>query len=305
MNKKNKLKKVFDAFVDMKTNPIDYMRNTRFKRSELELDPRVANHWSDKGLFPMQQETGAWLLFNLPEAFWVKIIVKLREFNVSLEVIKKIKDAFFTNPEKIFKPEDKQLIKETLIKSGLFNDEMLKHIDDEEIWKPILSARLSDFEIIIQSILLERKPYFLILDNCDKVLLTDESQLLAETDETYLKEYHEITKKSHIRISMNEILGDLVKSLGDLKCTEKIPILSKKEAQIIRLMRLENITKIEIQYKDSEAEMVDVTSQNEISEKARLSDLIISRGYQKITVKTQNGKIAYCENTTKYKLDTE
>jgi DNA-binding transcriptional MerR regulator len=75
----------------MKTNPIEFMRNTKFKRSELKLDPRVANHWSDKGLFPNKQETGAWLIFNLSEAFWVKIIVKLREFNVSLDVIKKIK----------------------------------------------------------------------------------------------------------------------------------------------------------------------------------------------------------------------
>lgn len=306
MNEKNKLKNVFDAFLEMETNPIEFMRNTKFKRSELQLDPRVANHWSDKGLFPNKQETGAWLLFNLSEAFWVKIIVKLREFNVSLDVIKKIKEDFFTEPKMIFKPEEKDFLIQKIKESEAFNEEILKHISDDEIWESILKIKLSDFEIMIQSILLQRKPYFIILDNHDKVILSEESSLLSETNESYLDDYYEITKKSHIRISMNEILGDLVRSLGDLKCSEKIPILTKNEATIIQLLRGDNISKIEIRYKNNtKPEIIEVTSKNEINEKARLSDLIISRGYQNITIKTQNGHAVHCENTIKYKLDTE
>lgn len=105
---------------------------------------------------------------------------------------------------------------------------------------------------------------------------------------------------------MNEILGDLVRSLGDLKCSEKIPILTKNEATIIQLLRGDNISKIEIRYKNNtKPEIIEVTSNNEINEKARLSDLIISRGYQTIKIKTQKGHAVYCENTIKYKLDTE
>jgi DNA-binding transcriptional MerR regulator len=305
MKKENNLKKVLDVFIEMESNPIEFMRNTKFKRSELGLDPRVANHWSDKGLFPTNQVTGAWLLFNLSEAFWVKIIMKLREFNVSLDVIKKIKESFFTEPQKIFDKYDKKYLIQKIKESNVLNSEHLKHIDDDEIWKLIFNIQLSDFEIMIQSILLQRKLYFLILDNHDKALLLDETHLLLETNQNYLKEYEEITQKSHIRISMNEILGDLVKCLGDLKCSEKIPILTKKEAEIIRLLRTENISKIEIRFKNnSEAEIVEITTQNLISEKARLNDVIISRGYQNITIKTQNGQIVFCENTTKHKLDT-
>jgi hypothetical protein len=306
MNEKNKLKNVFDAFIEMKTNPIEFMRNTKFKRSELKLDPRVANHWSDKGLFPNKQETGAWLIFNLSEAFWVKIMVKLRKFNVSLEVIKKIKEDFFTEPKIIFKPEEKDFFIQKIKESEMFNELILKDVGDEEIWASILKIKLSDFELMIQSILIQRKPYFIILDNHDKVLLIEESNLLSQTDESYLDDYYEITKKSHIRISMNEILGDLVRTLGDLKCSEKIPILTKNEAKIIQLLRGDNISKIEIRYKNNtEPEIIEVTSKNEINEKARLSELIISRGYQNITIKTQNGHAVHCENTIKYKLDTE
>jgi DNA-binding transcriptional MerR regulator len=306
MKKENKLKKIFDAFIEMESNPIEFMRNTKFKRSELGLDPRVANHWSEKGLFPNNQVTGAWLLFNLSEAFWVKIIMKLREFNVSLDVIKKIKESFFTEPQKIFDNYDKNYFIQKIKESDILDSELLKHIEDEEIWRSIFQIQLSDFEIIIQSILLERKPYYIILDNYDKVILINENNLLSEINEHYLKEYEEITRKSHIRISMNEILGDLVVSLGDLKCTEKIPILTKKEAEIIRLIRTDNISKIEIKYRNnSEPETIEITTTNAINEKARLSDLIISRGYQNIIIKTQNGQIVFCENTVKHKLDTE
>ncbi len=306
MKQEDNLKKVFDAFVKMETNPIDFMRNTKFKRSELKLDPRVANHWSEKGLFPGNQVTGAWLVFNLSEAFWARIIIKLREFNVSLEVIKKIKDSFFNEPQKIYSENDKEYIIQKMKESNVFNDEILKNANDHEIWESIFKLKLNDFEIMLQSILLQRKPFYIILDNHEKVMLVEESSLLTETNEAYLNEYKEITQKSHIRISMNEILGDLVKCLGDLNCSEKIPILTKKEAEVIRLMRTDNILKVELKFKNnSEPEIIEITTLNQIKEKARLSDLIISRGYQKITVKTQNGFIAHCENTTKYKLDTE
>jgi hypothetical protein len=306
MKQEDNLKKVFDAFVKMETNPIDFMRNTKFKRSELKLDPRVANHWSEKGLFPGNQVAGSWLVFNLSEAFWARIIIKLREFNVSLEVIKKIKDSFFNEPQKIYSENDKEYIIQKMKESNVFNDEILKNADNHEVWASIFKLKLNDFEIMLQSILLQRKPFYIILDNHDKVMLVEESSLLTETNEAYLNEYKEITQKSHIRISMNEILGDLVKCLGDLKCSEKIPILTKKEAEVIRLMRTDNILKVELKFKNnSEPEIIEITTLNQIKEKTRLSDLIISRGYQNITVKTQNGKIVYCENTTKYKLDTE
>jgi hypothetical protein len=306
MNKKNKYKKVFDAFLEMKMNPLEFIQNTKFKRSELKLDARVANYWSEKGLFPMKQEMGAWLIFNLTEAFWVKIIVKLREFNVPLDIIKKIKEYLFTDPQALVKPEDKSFFIKKIKESGLWTEEMLKHINDEDVWNTVFKVKMNDFEMIIQSILIERKPFFIVLDMQGKVLLTEESSLLMEANDVYLKEYYEITSKSHIRISMNEILGDLVDTLGDLTSSEKIPILSKNEAIIVKLLRSENISKIEIRFKNtSEPEIIEVTSKNLIQEKVRLNELIVSRGYQDIKIKTQNGQIVHCENTTKYKLDTE
>jgi hypothetical protein len=127
-----------------------------------------------------------------------------------------------------------------------------------------------------------------------------------ESNPEYQQEIYRITSKSHIRISMNEILGELVTTLGEITCSQKIPILTKNEATIIDFIRKDNISKIEIKYsKDSKPDMIEITSINSINENAKLKDLIISRGYQNITIKTQKGQIAYCENIVKYKLDNE
>ena len=306
MVKKNKLKEIFDTFVQLETNPIDFIRNTTFKRSELKLDPRVANHWVEKGLFPREYETGTWLVFNLSEAFWVKIIMKLREFNVSLEIIKKIKESFFTIENIVITEELKELILRRIKDEGLIKGEHIHLAKDIPLWNDLNRMELSYFEKMIISILLERKPFFIVFNNKGQVALIEESQILMETNQEYIDAYMEITSKSHIRISMNEILGDLVTALGDLTCSETIPILTKSEAQIIKMLRGDNISRVEIRYnKSAQPEIIEITSNNLINEAARLNELIISRGYQNITVKTQNGQIAYCENTIKHKLDTE
>ena len=306
MKHKKIILKSFDVFLQLKTNPIDFMRNTTFKRSELKLDPRVANHWVEKGLFPREYETGTWLIFNLSEAFWVKIIMKLRNFNVSLEIIKEIKESLFNDNHIDTSHINKNTVIEGLINNELVTKEQLAQVSDEIIANILKKIKLNDFELLIQSILIERKPYFILIDQRGKSILSAESELLKDKDAEYLNLYQEITSKSHIRISMNEILGDLVDVLGELTCSETIPILTKMEAKILKMLRGDNISKVEIRYnKSAQPEIIEITSRNLINEAARLNDIIVSRGYQNITVKTQNGQITYCENTIKHKIDTE
>ena len=48
--KNEQIKKSFDAFVEMETNPIEFMRERRFTLKEFGFSPRVANHWIEKGI---------------------------------------------------------------------------------------------------------------------------------------------------------------------------------------------------------------------------------------------------------------
>ncbi len=306
MERKKNLKEVFDAFVELKTNPIEFLNSTTFKAKTLKLNSRVANHWAEKGLFPRNFEPGTWFVFNLTEAFWIKIITKLRDFNIHLEVIKQIKEGLFTEPEVMISEDMKDQVIQHLRVNGILNDEQLILAKEKSIWSDIQKIKLNYFERVILSILLERRHYFLLSSLDGKSILIEENQLLEQNDTEHISTFNQIASKSHIRISFNEILGDLVTTLGDLNCSTILPVLTMKEAKIIRLLREKSISKVEIRYNDdSEPHLIEITSTNLIDERSRLNDLIISRGYQEIIAKTQNGKIVHCENKIKYKLDIE
>jgi hypothetical protein len=158
---------------------------------------------------------------------------------------------------------------------------------------------------MIQSILIERIPFFLIFDTKSNFILLKEGQFSNES-EAFQREFEQVTRRSHIRISMNNVLEEFVESFGPLNSFERVPILTKQESEVVQLMRTENVSKVEIRFNgNSKPQMIEITTKNLISERARLNELILSRGYQDITLKTQNGNIVCCENTIKYKLDTE
>jgi hypothetical protein len=305
MKKNEQIKKSFDAFVEIETNPIEFMRERRFTLKEFGFSPRVANHWIEKGIIGDSHEAKKKIILNLTEVFWIKLVDQLRSFNVSIEGIKKIKDEFFTKPQNVFRAIEKESVIEKLKELNLIPKEFEKHFNDDQIWADLAKYQLNDFELLIQHILLERTPFFLIFDNKDEFLFVQEGSL-DNNDYDFKNKLERITRKSHIRISINDVLEDIVDVFGPLACTEKLPILSKKEAEIIHLMRTENAARVEVRYNnESKPHIVEVTTKNLISERARLNEIILSRGYQDITFKTQNGQVVYCENTTKYKLDTE
>ena len=306
MINKESLERVIETFKKIGKNPIDLMRNTQFKRSELGLDARVANHWSEKGLFSRDYDNGSWLIFDLTEAFWVRIIMKLREYNVSLETIKEIKESFFDGELHKLPEINKDELIRLLPHSEVLSKEQLNQVIDEILEKHLKSLELSTFEKVILSVIFDRYPYFILLNNSGKALLAAEDNPELNSNKEYRELYNEITSKSHLRISLNEILAELVSTLGEMICSEKIPVLTQNEAEILRLIRTENMSKLELHFsQDSKPIRVDITTENKLIESARLTDIIMSNGYQNISIKTQNGKITHCVNTRKIKLDTE
>ena len=112
---------------------------------------------------------------------------------------------------------------------------------------------------------------------------------------------------THINISLFEIIKDLVDDIGEDECSEYQNILTKDEALVLKFLKQEDISKIEINFNDKtkKAETIKVTKNNSISNLSRVQELILRNGYQDISIKTQKGQIVQCTNTTKYKLNTE
>lgn len=305
MKRNQIIKKSFDAFAEMNTNPIEFMREKKFTLKDFNFSPRVANHWIEKGLIANDHQAGKKIKLSLSEAFWLKLVDQLRSFNVSLESIKRIKSDFFDRNYNVFEGLTKQQITEQLMQLKLVNPQNLTFFDLDQYLLELSKIQLNDFELMIQSILIERTPFFLIFDTKSNFILLKEGQFSNES-EAFQMEYEQITRRSHIRISMNNVLEEFVESFGPLNSFERVPILTKQESEVVQLMRTEDVSKVEIRYNgNSKPQMVEITTKNMINERARLNEIILSRGYQDITLKTQNGHVVCCENTIKYKLDTE
>lgn len=305
MKRNQIIKKSFDAFAEMNTNPVEFMREKKFTLKDFNFSPRVANHWIEKGLIANDHQAGKKIKLSLSEAFWLKLVDQLRSFNVSLESIKRIKSDFFDRNYNVFEGLTKQQITEQLMQLKLVNPQNLKFFDLDQYLLELSKIQLNDFELMIQSILIERIPFFLIFDTKSNFILLKEGQFSNES-EAFQMEYEQITRRSHIRISMNNVLEEFVESFGPLNSFERVPILTKQESEVVQLMRTEDVSKVEIRYNgNSKPQMVEITTKNMINERARLNEIILSRGYQDITLKTQNGHVVCCENTIKYKLDTE
>lgn len=305
MKRNQIIKKSFDAFAEMNTNPIEFIREKKFTLKDFNFSPRVANYWIEKGLIANDHQAGKKIKLSLSEAFWLKLVDQLRSFNVSLESIKRIKSDFFDRNYNVFEGLTKQQITEQLMQLKLVNPQNLKFFDLDQYLLELSKIQLNDFELMIQSILIERIPFYLIFDTKSNFILLKEGQFSNES-EAFQMEYEQITRRSHIRISMNNVLEEFVESFGPLNSFERVPILTKQESEVVQLMRTEDVSKVEIRYNgNSKPQMVEITTKNMINERARLNEIILSRGYQDITLKTQNGHVVCCENTIKYKLDTE
>jgi hypothetical protein len=60
---------------------------------------------------------------------------------------------------------------------------------------------------------------------------------------------------------------------------------------------------ITIRFKNQKPNIIEVTQERKIYAEARLSEVMLNRGYQDIIIKTENGNIAVTNITTKKKLN--
>jgi hypothetical protein len=250
---------------------------------------------------------GATYTFNLAESFWLKLIQKLRAYNLSLDLIKQLKDELCALP----KAEELAKIDDNAMEIMISQDNTLTRKDIVNIFK---SADFLEFVSKIKPTLLENILLDLILTRSDlRILLNENGEVFlfnyerSNPNEEYKQKLSDFLGKTYLSISLFDIIKDLISFLGEDECSENQNILSKDEALVLKLLKQEDISKIEITFNDKtkKAETIKVTKNNSVNNFSRIQDLILRNGYQDISIKTQKGKVVQCSNTTKYKLDTE
>jgi hypothetical protein len=285
------------------SNDLDLMmeiKKKRFRLSDLSINPRNAVHWESKGLFLNKKPEGTWQLLDLTEATWILIVQKLRDFNFKLELISDLKDNFLNACIEPSDKSSKDKIKEVIKLLNQENVESVEKIIQSKAFDEFIqSMEMSILETILMDIILLRNHYR-ILFNLDGGYVLVKDDFIDHPLQDQINEY---MTKSHFSLSINEIVAELLVKIDLNLAIHSFKMISKEEMQVLSILRTENIESVEIRLdpKSKNIEYINYTETIKIDAYKRLNELIMRNGYQELTITTQNGQIARCENKIKMK----
>lgn len=229
-----------------------------YKVKETEVPTRTIHHWKNEGLLFQEHkktEKNLMMRFSLSEYFWIKLVQKCRDFGLSINQIKKVKEDII---DKVKSYDEKLEEKHQEIIRGI--RESLKGQSEEIIQKEIsetlkylkyvdlkVEEERNHFKEVLEAVLIHRKPCGILIYN-DSEIQTDiyiESGGIANSD--IMKKF----LRTHLYVSFDSIFVELGLS-SNFKQTE---LLSNEEISSIEYIRsaikYKKSKNIEIQLKDS------------------------------------------------------
>jgi DNA-binding transcriptional MerR regulator len=273
----------------------------QFLVGDLGITYRWLTHWDQKDLLISKEETSKWRRYDFVDFVWIKMIQKMRVFNLSLAQIKIIKDQLIqdiTYEEAINVEEIRKVVKAL---SPMVEDTEIDRILDDalESGEP-RKEKINFLKLFILDAI--------ILKNHFALLLNDEMEIVIYKEsfrEQYLKigDFKKFLLGSHLNISITELLVDFIK-LNDLDFSQNaLELITVQEKEVLQYLRdHKDLKSVNIFFKEGRMDLLELVQVKKIDLSHRLTEVIMNRGYEEITIKTQNGHIVHCENTRKIKL---
>jgi DNA-binding transcriptional MerR regulator len=273
----------------------------RYSIGDIGLNARILNYWEKKGLFIKEHDPRRRKKFDLVDSIWMKMIQKLRQFDISLDAINNIKEILISKPE--INEHNKEAIENILIalRSEDERDTVRLLMQSKEFTQMMEKIELNLLQVVVMDALILRNQFSFIV-NAEGELMPfkmNEIEFLMEQEE-----WRKLFCNSHVTISVNELLEGLVEELGEEEASN-VRILSDCEVQVLNAMREDGVKTVEINISQDgsrKAEKILLTKQEDIDDSKRLSELMLRNKYEDITVKGENGKIVYCERKEKRKI---
>lgn len=299
--------KEIQAVVDLQKRYIDAKP---FSLKDTGITHRLVTYWGEKGLLP-KNPIDKWRKFNLVELVWIRVIAKLRSFNVGIDVIAEIKNELFEDLGPLIGDQlSVEKVKEVYQKAGMaYTDELLNEIDfkkaNSEVYSPFLL-------LFIAKVFLNKTDISILIkatgETSSKKTGSKRSIELMFFDVNNFNESYEkhgasfFLKDSFISISMNEALKDVIE-IAEVGKLENMILLSEEERKILEYVRKGKLKSIKIRFNEkSEPVLLEVSSEKKVKPESRLLEIFHNKGFHDIEIKTQKGTIVSFINTEKIKL---
>jgi hypothetical protein len=291
----------FDSFSELAEKIISI--NLTIKDLCTKFSYRQLMYWYGSGLLISNPQKDKIKDVDFIEYCWIQMVYIMREFGMSIDAIKSIKQALL-QPVNWLVLADKMGEIEKILplipeheRSGF-----LDFVTDLRANPNKVEASTTLLFIAIVDSLIKRSAISFLVNLKNEIVLLRESDLSLYNSNPI---YRNFVKGSYIRVSLSEVIADFFKI--DLPQIEQyqLNLLTEKEVEIVKAIRNGKAKQISIMFdQNNEPTHLEITKTEKIEQSARLIDLILRDSYQNIELKTQDGKIVYYENTLKKKLST-
>jgi|GEM_PF-3327092 len=272
-----------------------------FVISDAGVDHRWITHWEKKGLLWDVYEQGKWRKFHLVEMIWLKAIIKLRGFGVPLDTIKRLRDELMVPVDLDDLIRNEEVRQEVARQHPEITPSAINTILDDAGNSPDEEAEsLELLFFIILHVLLFKSHWFLLVGADQQI-----GYLVLEkfNEISGFEGFSNLFYRSHLSLSVNEIVAEAMGGVELSELAGAFQLITSAEAEILKQVRSGDLKSLTIHFgRDREPELLEATRVKRVELEARLMEIILSRGYQKLVLQNQNGNIIYCEDTVKTKL---
>ncbi|MCB9198085.1 MAG: MerR family transcriptional regulator [Flavobacteriales bacterium] len=312
------MQRTYFQYSEEQTELIKFIIEKRYPLETIGISGKTIFDWSKQGLLLEDEKpkTGR-RKYNIIDFLWLKLVVKLREFGLSIDAIKRVKETLlfsfslkdlYTNlingsiPLEHLREEDSrrlQSIQEEV--NRLINENPDKGLDE-------LLIQLSQYEssnansvigqLILDCVVHRENFHILITSNGNTFVSSSESPNDVIYDPNFNNE-------PHINISIHYLLNQFIKNKEVISTEELVEqkILSEKEAKLLELVRTENISSLTVRFdQNNEIKLIEVEENIEVNQPhEKIADFLMRSNFQEIICKTQNGKVTSFKRKVKHK----
>lgn len=232
------------------------------------LSYRLINHWQKAGLLDeSRQDSKGWRKYSLIDLLWIRIIVILREFGVSLQNLRKVKQDLLgeSKPYMLFSKEHGWM-------KSIRKDHTLEYA-------------------IVEAILRQREFFIIIFQDftCD-VATTAEIAMSREVGAT----------DCFIQISINPLLQALFPE-SDIRVNKREFEVTDDELAVIAKLRTEDVESISIRKRDGKVYLIESKTLKDV--RTPLKDILREGDFQTVEIHQKDGNIASIKQIKKVRID--
>lgn len=300
-------KRILEQFPEI----IHSIAKTPFRVSDIEgVHPKLLADWNKADLLLRKPERNRMHRFSLAEFVWVKLIQKMRDYNVPIKKIKAFRDLLMESNEEEIDTllNDKEKLAELAAAFGGAKPDQIKaFLSQPELVKQVMASiptplrSINQLDGLILFCLMVKSPLsFMLNDEGDVFIYSPEFLKRPELDQS---ELHKMLAGSYVSISLTEVLAESLSMVDIETIGGELRVITEAEANVLRALKEDGVISVLVRFDaNHEMNLLEVTKEQQVVKEARLLELILKHGYQNIEVKTENGSVVRCENTRKLKL---